>query len=271
MRGMTIAFDLDGTLVDTAPDLIRANTHVLALQGLGAAPESIVRPKISFGSRQMILASLAHHGVTLPDAEVDQLWRTFLAHYEANVAVESRPFPGLVAALERIRDAGGQCVVCTNKLEGMSRKLLDELDLTQYFAGIAGRDTFPVYKPDPRHLTGAVSLAGGAPHRAVMVGDSDVDIATAKAAGIPVVAVTFGYVHAPVATFSPDAIIDHFDDLDESNGLPFAPEPLERTPRIVPARLRDSLRRLWHGTGSVRRGQRLGGGRCTTHGELGAG
>ena len=213
MRGMTIAFDLDGTLVDTAPDLILANTHVLASIGLGPAPDALVRPKISFGSREMIVTSLAHHGVDLPEADVNRLWRAFLAHYEHNIAVDSKPFPGLVPVLETLLREGAQCVVCTNKSEAPSRRLLDALNLTQYFAAIAGRDTFPVRKPDPGHLTGAILLGRGDQSRAVMVGDSDVDIATAKAAAIPVIAVTFGYVHAPIETFKPDAIISHYDEL----------------------------------------------------------
>jgi phosphoglycolate phosphatase len=214
MQGLTIAFDLDGTLVDTAPDLIRANNHALGLAGLGAAPDALVRPKVSFGSRQMILAGLAHHGVTLPDHEVDTLWQAFLTFYGDNVAVESRPFPGVVAALERVKSRGAVCVVCTNKMTDMSVKLLDALDMSRHFAAVAGRDRFPVYKPDPGHLTGAIGLGGGRPTRAIMVGDSDVDILTAQRAAIPVIAVTFGYVHAPVATFNPDATIDHYDELD---------------------------------------------------------
>jgi phosphoglycolate phosphatase len=213
MQGMTIAFDLDGTLVDTAPDLLRANTHTLSAHGLGPVPDSLVLPKISFGSREMILAGLRYHDVSLPAAEVDVLWRRFLAYYEANLAVDSRPFPGVVAAIERIRSEGARCVVCTNKLEAPARRLLDALDLSRHFTAVAGRDTFPVCKPDPAHLTGVIRTGGGDPRRAVMVGDSDVDIATAKAAGIPVVAVTFGYVHAPVASFAPDVVIDHYDEL----------------------------------------------------------
>jgi phosphoglycolate phosphatase len=214
MRGLTIAFDLDGTLVDTAPDLIRANNYALGLAGLSPAPDTLVRPKVSFGSRQMILAGLAYHGVTLPDHEIDRLWQAFLAYYGENIAVESRPFPGVEAALERLRARGVICVVCTNKMTDMSNKLLSALDMSGHFAAVAGRDAFPVFKPNPGHLTGAIKLGQGSIDRAIMVGDSDVDILTAQAAGIPVVAVTFGYVHAPVASFNPNAIIDHYDQLD---------------------------------------------------------
>jgi phosphoglycolate phosphatase len=186
------------------------------MHGLAPAPDALVRPKVSFGSRQMILAGLGHHGVTLPEAEVDRLWRAFLGYYGAHIAVESQPFPGVIDALSRLRDAGGTCVVCTNKMTDMSTSLLDALDMSQYFAAVAGRDTFPVFKPDPGHLTGAITLGGGTASHAIMVGDSDVDILTAQRAGIPVIAVTFGYVHAPVATFNPSAIIDHYDELDRA-------------------------------------------------------
>jgi phosphoglycolate phosphatase len=213
MQGFTVAFDLDGTLIDTAPDLIRANNHVLSLVGLGPAPDTLVRPKVSFGSRQMILAGLAYHGCDLPEAQVDELWQAFLAHYEKNIAVESRPFPGVINALEHLQSRGAKCVVCTNKMTDMSIKLLDALGMSRHFKAVAGRDQFPVFKPDPAHLTGAIELGGGVATRAVMVGDSDVDILTAQRASIPVIAVTFGYVHAPVATFNPDAIIDHYDEL----------------------------------------------------------
>jgi phosphoglycolate phosphatase len=136
----------------------------------------------------------------------------FLVHYEANIAAESRPFPGAVAALDALRAHGATLAVCTNKREYLSRKLLQELDLTDYFSGLAGRDTFPVSKPDPAHLLGAIALAGG-PAMAVMVGDSDIDYRTAKAAGVPIVLANFGYGPPPPAAARPDAAIDHFDEL----------------------------------------------------------
>src|SRR6476646_11407737 len=109
----------------------------------------------------------------------------FLVHYEANIAAESRPFPGAVASLETLAAAGAKLAVCTNKREYLSRKLLEALDLQQYFASVAGRDTFAVSKPDPDHLTQVIALAGGELSRAVMVGDSGVDISMAKRARVP--------------------------------------------------------------------------------------
>jgi phosphoglycolate phosphatase len=117
----------------------------------------------------------------------------FLRHYEANIAAESRPFPGAVAALERFAAQGARLAVCTNKREYLSRRLLEALQIDGYFAAIAGRDTFAASKPDPGHLTGVIALAGGTPSRAIMVGDSEVDLKTAKAASVPMVLVSFGY------------------------------------------------------------------------------
>ena len=134
-------------------------------------------------------------------------------HYEANIATESRPFPGAVAALEAFAAQGAILAVCTNKRESLSRRLLQELGIDGYFAAIAGRDTFAVSKPDPGHLTGTIELAGGDPAHAVMIGDSEVDVRTAKAAGIPIILVSFGYATAPLHGLSPDVMIDHFEAL----------------------------------------------------------
>ncbi|MCB1519987.1 MAG: phosphoglycolate phosphatase [Hyphomicrobiaceae bacterium] len=212
-RDCTIVFDLDGTLVDTAPDLIGATNHALADIGLGAVPGAALRPWISFGARRMIEEGLRHSGEVRPATEVDRLLALFLGHYEANIAVVSRPYPGAVEALGAILDAGGSLAVCTNKRESLSLRLLTELDLVDYFAAIVGRDTLAACKPDPLHLTGAIEMAGGARGAAVMVGDSGVDIQTARAASIPVVGVTFGYTDTPIQSLGPDAVIDHYDRL----------------------------------------------------------
>lgn len=213
MHGITIVFDLDGTLVDTAPDLVGATNHVLAGLGAPAVAPHRLHPWISHGARRMIVEALAERRLSLSEAEVDRAMDVFLDYYVANIARESRPFPGVERAMESLARAGATLAVCTNKREGLSRLLLDALGLTPRFAAIAGRDTFPVSKPDPRHLTGAIEMAGGDPRRAVMVGDSGVDIATARAAGVPVVAVTFGYTETPIRELSPDAVIEHYDAL----------------------------------------------------------
>jgi phosphoglycolate phosphatase len=210
MAPLTVVFDLDGTLVDTAPDLIRATNHVMGLVGLSPVPEHEIRPLVSFGSKRMIERGLELHGRPLPADEIDRLWRTFLDFYAENIAVDSRPYPMIEATLDDLAARGVRLAVCTNKLEGLSRTLLDTLGLADRFAAICGRDTFAVCKPHPGHLTGAIAQAGGDPARAVMVGDSDTDVDTARAARIPIIGVTFGYTDVPMRELAPDALIEHY-------------------------------------------------------------
>ena len=225
MKDLTVVFDLDGTLVDTAPDLVGATNHALADIGLAPVAAGLLRPWISFGARRMIVEALAASGQPKPDAEVDRLLDLFLLYYEANIARESRPYPGVVTAIETLRAGGARLAVCTNKREGLSRALLSALSLDHLFHALAGRDTFPVHKPHPEHLLGAIRLAGGSPLRALMVGDSEVDVATAKAASVPVVAVSFGYTQVPVASLTPDRLIHHYDHLLAAVGDLNLPRP----------------------------------------------
>jgi phosphoglycolate phosphatase len=212
MQGVTLVFDLDGTLVDTAPDLIGATNHVLGLRGLEPVAAVKLRPHISFGARQMITRGLAEHGERLPAPELDGMLATFLSYYADNIANESRPFPDLIDTLHHHKAAGAKLAVCTNKNERLSRGLLAQLNMIDLFVAIAGRDTFPLCKPHPDHLTGVIRLAGGDPARSIMVGDSDVDISTARAAGIPCIAVDFGYTDVPVTELSPTTVISHYRD-----------------------------------------------------------
>jgi phosphoglycolate phosphatase len=213
MRDLTLVFDLDGTLVDTAPDLIRAVNRVLTLEGLPVVDDAELKPAISAGSREMLVAALRFHGVTRSEAEIDVLLDQLLEFYGASIAVESRPFPCVPEVLEQCRAEGAVLAICTNKREQLSRQLLGELGLASLFRAVAGRDTFPVSKPHPDHLLGVIRLAGGNPGRAVMVGDSVTDIQTAKAAGIPIIGVTFGYTDIPVAKLGADAVVDHYSEL----------------------------------------------------------
>lgn len=213
MHDLTIVFDLDGTLVETAPDLIRATNHVLGIAGLAPVEPAAIRPSISFGGRAMIVRALEIRSARLAPVEIDRLFDLFLEFYTENIAVESHAFPGLEASLDQLSGRGARLAVCTNKREGMSRLLLETLGLASRFMAIAGRDTFPVYKPHPDHLTGAIRLAGGDPSLAVMIGDSDTDIRTARAAGVPVIGVPFGYTDTPIDQLGPDAVVAHYDDL----------------------------------------------------------
>jgi phosphoglycolate phosphatase len=206
----TIVFDLDGTLVDTAPDLLAATNHALAFAGLEPVSLARLHPFIGHGSRAMIEAGLAFHGKTVTESDLAELHSRFFAFYADNVAVASRPFEGVPELLDELLGAGARLAVCTNKHENLSKMLLRQLDLDLRFAAIAGRDTFDVFKPAPGHLTRTIDMAGGRADRAVMVGDSEVDIATAAAADVPSIAVTFGYTTIPVRELGPGAVIDHY-------------------------------------------------------------
>jgi phosphoglycolate phosphatase len=215
MKDWTIVFDLDGTLVDTAPDLARATNHAIGKAGLSPVALDLIRPTVSHGARAMIVHALEIHGRMLEDARVDELLEVFLEYYAANIAVDSRPYQDVPAVLKRLRGRGSRLAVCTNKREALSRKLLSEIGLISLFDAVVGRDTLPVHKPDPGHLIGTVILADGDLGRAIMVGDSEVDVKTAKAAGIPVVGVSFGYTVKPVKSFEPEGLIDHYRDLED--------------------------------------------------------
>lgn len=216
MNGWTLVFDLDGTLVDTAPDLAAATNHVLTRYALPAVDDSEIRHYVGNGAMAMIRAALRAHGRTVDDDELMDLFEMFITHYAANIANTSRPYPGVIAALDSFAEQGAKLAVCTNKLEVHARLLLDTLGMSHHFQALTGRDTLSVCKPNPQHLTGTVDLARGDTSRAIMIGDSETDIATAKAARIPVVAVDFGYALEPVSIYAPDAIISHYDDLAQA-------------------------------------------------------
>lgn len=213
-QSLTVVFDLDGTLIDTAPDLVRATNHVLASVELPAVGVDELKNWVGFGARRMIVAGLTHHSRRLTDPEIDRLLEDFLSYYAKNIAIDSEPFAGAVGALERLAQQGATLAICTNKSEALARQLMRELGLADHFNVIAGRDTYPVQKPDPGHLTATIADAGGTVRNAIMVGDSLTDIATAKAAKVPVIGVTHGYSDRPIADLGADALISHFDELD---------------------------------------------------------
>ncbi len=208
-----IVFDLDGTLIDTAPDLLESLNHSLATGPVPAVDSAGFKRFVGHGGRIMIERAYREQQVELPLDEHDRLFDLFIDHYNINIPGRSRPYSGVVAALDRFETAGYLLAVCTNKHEAPAKALLAALGLDKYFAAITGQDTFAFRKPDPRHLIETIALASGDPARAVMVGDSQTDIDTAKAAGIPVVADDFGYTDRHVREFEPTKIISHFDEL----------------------------------------------------------
>ena len=218
MTAPLLVLDLDGTLVDTAEDLIATLNRILTGEGLTPVTRADAGALLGAGAKAMIERGYRLNEVELDTATLDRLFTSFIPLYGQAIAVHSRPFPGAVAALDRFQAAGWRLAICTNKLEGLSRRLLDELGLTSRFAAICGGDTFPVRKPEAAHLLGTIAAAGCRAERAVMVGDSATDINAARNAGVPVVAVTFGYTDRPVAEYAPDKVIDHFDLLFDAVG-----------------------------------------------------
>jgi phosphoglycolate phosphatase len=212
MGPATIVFDLDGTLVDTAPDLIATLDALFAREGL-PSPDGELRNMIGGGARRMIEHALARKSVSISDRELERLYAGFIEHYAAHIADRSRPFPGLEEALDALDAAGCRLAVCTNKLEFLAVRLLQTLELAERFTAICGQDTFGMQKPDPEVLRRTVARAGGRMERTLMVGDSGTDIDMAREAAVPVVAVDFGYTETPVALLAPDRIISRFGDL----------------------------------------------------------
>jgi phosphoglycolate phosphatase len=224
-RGIVV-FDLDGTLVDTAPDLVNALNYVLNREGLPAVPVASARKAIGAGARRLIERGLELEGRAMSPDDVTRLTRDFIDHYAAHIADESRPFEGLEAALDDLSARGYRFAVCTNKLEWLSKRLLDQLGLSGRFAAICGADTFGVSKPDPAILQQTVARAGGLLASAIMVGDAGPDIGVARRAGIPVIGVAFGYTEVPIAELKPDRLIGHMRE------LPAAVETLTRAAGI---------------------------------------
>ena len=213
MAAPIIVFDLDGTLIDTAPDLIDTLNVVFAREGWAPVSYETARNLIGGGARGMIARGIAAEGIAVAPAKVEQLFADFIAHYTEHIADRSQPFPGLTDALDVLASGGCRFAVCTNKLERLSVLLLKQLRLADRFAAICGQDTFGVQKPDPEVLRRTIAAAGGSLTHAIMIGDSLTDIRTARAAGIPVIAVDFGYSERPVSELGPDRIISHFAQL----------------------------------------------------------
>lgn len=213
LDGAVIAFDLDGTLVDTAPDLIGTLNVLLKDEGLPALPLAEARPFIGRGARWMIERGFEAAGEHLHPARTQALFDRFILHYREHIADESRPFPGCEAALDDLKAAGAKLCVCTNKLTGLSVALLDALDLSRRFEAVIGADAAPAIKPDARHLQAAVDAVGGDVSRAIMVGDAATDAGAARNAGAHLILVSFGYTETPAAALDPDILIDRFDQL----------------------------------------------------------
>jgi phosphoglycolate phosphatase len=212
-EGWTILFDLDGTLVDTAPDLLGALNHVLT--GLSLQPVDLptIAEMIGHGARAMIETGLRSQGAVLSVTEMDAAFERFIAYYVDHIAVHSRPFEGALDALDVLREAGATLAVCTNKRQDLSETLISALGMLDYFDVIFGADRATARKPDAAHPFETITAASGDPARALFVGDSRTDERAARNAGLPFVFVTFGYEAETVEAIGADVSISHYNQL----------------------------------------------------------
>ena len=211
----TLIFDLDGTLVDSVPDLAAALNRLMASRALPAFNHAETALMVGDGARALVDRAFTARGLTADeDAQA-----SFLADYSANAAIATRAFPGTQDALGRLAAHGWRLAVCTNKPEIPARALLTALGLEPCFAAIGAGDSFPMKKPDPRHLLATIALAGGDPGRAIMVGDHANDVAAARGANLPCIFAAWGY-GPPAMAEGATAIIARFTDLpDAANRL----------------------------------------------------
>ena len=213
MSAVTLVFDLDGTLADTAPDLMAALNFVLTREGVAPLPVAAARRLLGAGGRALIQRGFAEAGREIDKATLERLFVDFLGYYDAHIADGTVLYPGVVACLDRCAAAGWRVAVCTNKMEKSTKLLLDKLGVLDRFAFVCGQDTFGIGKPDPKPFVETVRAAGGALERAVMVGDSKTDVAIARAAGAPVICVDYGYTDVPAAELGPDRVVSRFDSV----------------------------------------------------------
>lgn len=213
---LLVVFDLDGTLVDTAPDLVGALNAILERNGIPPVPAASARKMIGAGARALLERGLERDGRNVDADLLARMTQDFIAYYADNIAVHSKPFDGLLGALDILTERGCRFAVCTNKLEWLSKRLLDQLDLSKRFDAICGADTFGVAKPDPTILRQTVARAGGEIASTIMVGDAGPDVGVARRAGVPVIGVDYGYTEVPIRDLSPDVVISHLNELPDA-------------------------------------------------------
>lgn len=208
----TVVFDLDGTLIDTIADIAVAMNLAFAEAGHDPLPVDVYRELVGEGATTTLTRGLKILTGVADPAEVERLHDAFVAHYSAAPATHSLPYPGILSLLDQLAAAGSRLAVCTNKDQQATDAILEALDLTGRFAAIVGVTPALPKKPDPAMLRAAVAGAGGSMADAVMIGDSKTDVAMARAGGVPVIAVSFGYSQTPARELGADVVIDHYDE-----------------------------------------------------------
>ncbi len=208
----TIIFDLDGTLVDSVPDLAGSLDMLMAEMELAPIGVDLARRLIGHGIPNLVRRALTERGVEWQEESGQAAIKRFTEIYGSRVALETRPYADVVTVLTALQAEGWKMGVCTNKMERFARAVVNDLGLAPFFEIVAGPDTFKIGKPDPRHLTETAKATGG-PAPLLYVGDSEVDIATGVAAGVPVIALTYGYTKTSLEGLGADRLIDSFAEL----------------------------------------------------------
>ena len=213
MSPLRILFDLDGTLLDTAPDLHQALNHSLHVAGRDGVSLESVKHMVGQGARSLLEKGLNATGGKVPDDQFEELVEAFFAFYADHLSDYSKPYPGVMDALKKLKDADCVMAICTNKPVGFAKQLSQDFGFDPYISVITGGDSFAIRKPDPDHLNFTLAQMAGKNLPAIMIGDSENDINAAKAAGFKNIAVSFGYTHIPPHELGADIVIDHFDEL----------------------------------------------------------
>lgn len=211
----TIAFDLDGTLVDTAPDLVRATNEIMDILKLPHCDLNDMRKIVGRGAKASIKTAAELHGRELIEDELIELLPIFLETYEKGISLRSRIYEGAELALGALISNGAKLVVCTNKPTHLAKKVLDELNILSNFIGVYGPESTPKTKPDPIHLITAIEGVGGSLNKAILVGDSENDVIAAQEANVPVIVTSFGYTTKKAPDLGADAFFNHYDELLE--------------------------------------------------------
>ncbi|HEV7959597.1 MAG TPA: HAD-IA family hydrolase [Rhizomicrobium sp.] len=214
----TLIFDLDGTLVDTAPDLLHAANAVLSARGRPPIDPATLHHMVGFGAKSLITQAFAATGGVPAPEDMPALVELFLAHYGEHMADHSRPFPGVAATLQGLAHKGALMGVLTNKPHDLAGPLLEKLDLARFFAAIYGAGFKPYVKPDRRIFDDVVVACGGDPGHAVMIGDSVTDLHTARAAAAPCILMSYGYTPVPASSLGADLVLDEFTQLPQALG-----------------------------------------------------
>ena len=214
MMEFLLIFDLDGTLVDSVPDLTNALDVVLRERGYAPLSRAEVAPMVGDGLPELVARGFAARGGSA--AEAAEALPRYITHYAATATALTRPYPGVRRTLLELRERGYRHAVCTNKLQQATLAVLAGLELTALFDGIAGGDRYSVKKPDPGHLLGLIGELDASVARAAMIGDSENDAAVAHAAGVPLIMMRYGYCRGDPETLGAAAVLDHFTELPQA-------------------------------------------------------